>query len=72
MISDGELLYYLFEAKGVTVESASEWYGTDKQDAEMMLEKFYEEGFAKKEEKRKGVLYTITERGLKELGYYVI
>ncbi|MDY6958213.1 MAG: hypothetical protein SVK08_03555 [Halobacteriota archaeon] len=72
MISEGELLYYLFEAKGVTIESVSEWYGTDKENAEMMLEKFFEEGFAKKEEKRRGFLYTITDKGLKELGYYVI
>lgn len=71
-VSKGELLYYIFEARGVTVDEAANWYGVDKEYAREKLEKFYEEGLVEKAQKLRGMVYTITEKGLDLLGYYVI
>ncbi|MDY6965215.1 MAG: MarR family winged helix-turn-helix transcriptional regulator [Halobacteriota archaeon] len=72
-VSKGELLYYIFESEeGVTVDDAANWYGVDKDDMKAKLEKFCEEGLVDKKEKWRGMIYTITDKGFKELQYYVI
>ena len=72
-VSKGELLYYTFESKeGVIVDDVMNWYGVERDYVESKLEEFYEEGLFDKKEKRRGIVYNITDKGLKELGHYVI
>lgn len=72
MVSNAELLYYVFENRGVIVDDVMNWCKVDKEWANEQLEKLFEDGLVKKNKKSRGIVYTISDKGFKELQYYVI